>query len=109
MANVQRNGIACLLSGFGENPTYPSELAGVRAKGSIADSLLMHFVNEKLETKMDFRYEKRVFKGRHIAVISIPKQPRPSTLRSRLQSCWKTRSTSVVETQQSPPIHERWQ
>lgn len=38
-------------------------------------------MNGKLETKLDFRYEERLFDGKHIAVISIPRQQRPFYLK----------------------------
>lgn len=81
MANAHRDGTAYILIGFKENPPHPAEAAGVPAEGAIDDSRIQQFVNEKLESKLDFRYEERIFKGRHIAVISIPKQPRPFYLK----------------------------
>lgn len=81
MANAHRDGTAYILIGFKENPPHPAEVAGVPTEGAIDDSRIQQFVNEKLESKLDFRYEERMFKGHHIAVISIPKQPRPFYLK----------------------------
>ncbi|WP_243042908.1 AlbA family DNA-binding domain-containing protein [Dyella sedimenti] len=81
MANAHRNGTAYILIGFKENPPHPAAAVGVPTEGAIDDSRIQQFVNEKLESKLDFRYEERMFKGRHIAVISIPKQPRPFYLK----------------------------
>lgn len=81
MANAHRDGTAYILIGFKENPPHPAEPVGVPAEGAIDDSRIQQFVNEKLESTLDFRYEERIFKRHHIAVISIPKQPRPFYLK----------------------------
>jgi len=83
MANSHRDGVAYILIGFKENPPHPAEAVGLSAEGSIDDSRIQQFVNEKLETKIEFKYEERMFGARHIAVISIPKQPRPFYLKKR--------------------------
>ena len=77
LANAHRDGVAYILFGFKENVPYPAEVVGLPADGAIDDARLQQFVNEKLETKLHFRYEERIFDGKHVAVISIPKQPRP--------------------------------
>lgn len=83
LANTQRSGNAYLLMGFRENPPYPAEVIDLPADGAIDDSRLQQFVNEKLETKLVFRYEEQLFDGKHIAVITVPKQPRPFYLTKR--------------------------
>lgn len=81
MANAHRDGTAYILMGFKESQPHPAEAVGIPAEGVIDDSRIQQFVNEKLESKLDFRYEERMFEGQHIAVISIPKQPRPFYLK----------------------------
>lgn len=81
LANTHREGTAYILMGFKENPPYPAEVVGLSEEGVIDDSRLQEFVNGKLETKLTFRYEERLFDGKHIAVISIPKQQRPFYLK----------------------------
>lgn len=77
MANAQRSGDAYILMGFKENAPYPAEVVGLPAKGAIDDSRVQEFINLKLESKLAFRYEEQLFDGKHIAVITIPKQSRP--------------------------------
>lgn len=81
MANAHRDGTAYILIGFKENSPHPAEVVGVPAEGAIDDSRIQQFVNEKLESKLDFRYEERIFDGKHVAVLAIPKQSRPFYLK----------------------------
>lgn len=81
LANTHRGGTAHILMGFKESPPQPAEAAGLSPEGAIDDSRLQEFVNGKLETKLTFRYEERLFDGKHIAAISIPKQQRPFYLK----------------------------
>lgn len=81
LANTHRDGTAYILIGFKENPPHPAEVVGLSPAGIIDDARLQEFVNGKLETKLTFRYEERLFDGKHIAVISIPKQQRPFYLK----------------------------
>ncbi|MBC3249418.1 hypothetical protein BFS14_03635 [Serratia fonticola] len=81
LANTHREGTAYILMGFKENPPHPAEVVGLSEEGVIDDSRLQEFVNGKLETKLTFRYEEGLFDGKHIAVISIPKQQRPFYLK----------------------------
>ncbi|EML7988862.1 MULTISPECIES: AlbA family DNA-binding domain-containing protein [Stenotrophomonas] len=81
MANAHRDGTAYILIGFKESSPHPAEVVGVLAEGAIDDSRIQQFVNEKLESKLDFRYEERIFDGKHVAVIAIPKQSRPFYLK----------------------------
>lgn len=77
LANGQRTGNAYILLGFNENVPYPAEVVGLPAEGAIDDSRIQEFVNSKLESKLAFQYEEQLFDGKHIAVITIPKQLRP--------------------------------
>jgi len=81
LANATRDGEAYVLIGFKESPPNPAEVVGLPAEGAIDDSRIQEFINGKLETKLSFRYEEGVFEGKHIAVISIPKQQRPFYLK----------------------------
>jgi len=81
LANTHRDGTAYILMGFKENPPHPAEVVGLPQEGAIDDSRLQEFVNGKLETKLNFRYEERLFDGKHVALISIPKQQRPFYLK----------------------------
>lgn len=76
-ANAHRAGTAYILFGFKESAPHPAEVVGLPDEGAIDDARLQQFVNEKLETKLDFRYEERMFNGKRIAVLCIPKQTRP--------------------------------
>ncbi|WNH47242.1 ATP-binding protein [Stenotrophomonas aracearum] len=81
MANAHRDGTAYILLGFRENSPHPADVVGLPTDGAIDDSRIQQFVNEKLESKLTFRYEERIYEGQHIAVISIPKQARPFYLK----------------------------
>lgn len=77
MANGSRDGTAHILLGFKEDPPNPPIVVGLPDEGAIDDSRLQEFINSKTNTKLDFRYEERVFEGKRVGVISIPKQRRP--------------------------------
>lgn len=81
LANTYRDSSAYILIGFKENPPHPAEVVGLSPESSIDDSRIQEFVNGKLETKLTFRYEERLFDNKFIAVISIPKQQRPFYLK----------------------------
>ncbi|MDR5901617.1 helix-turn-helix domain-containing protein [Halomonas icarae] len=81
LANTHRDSTAYILLGFKENPPHPADVVGLSPEGVIDDARLQEFVNGKLETKLTFRYEERLFDGQHIAVISIPQQQRPFYLK----------------------------
>ncbi|TPJ62165.1 ATP-binding protein [Mesorhizobium sp. B2-7-1] len=81
LANAHRESAGYILIGFKENPPHPAEVVGLSSEGAIDDSRLQEFVNGKLESKLDFRYEEGLFEGQQIAVISIPKQQRPFYLK----------------------------
>lgn len=80
-ANAYRDGPAYILIGFKEDLPRQAKVVGLSAAGAIDDSRLQQFVNEKLNKKLEFRYEEGMFKGSHVAVISIPKQQRPFYLK----------------------------
>lgn len=80
-ANAYRDGPAHILLGFKENPPHPAEVVGLPPDGAIDDSRVQQFVNSKLNSKLEFRYEEGLLGDRHIAVISIPKQRRPFYLK----------------------------
>lgn len=80
-ANAYRDGPAYILLGFKENPPHPAEVVGLSSDGVIDDSRIQQFVNSKLNSKLDFRYEEGLLGDRHVAVISIPKQQRPFYLK----------------------------
>ncbi|KAB7766710.1 ATP-binding protein [Xanthomonas sp. LMG 12461] len=77
LANTQRTGEAYILLGFKENSPHPAEVVGLSAEGAIDDSRIQEFVNQKLENKLDLKYEEQLFACKHVAVITIPKQSRP--------------------------------
>lgn len=80
-ANSYRDGPAYILIGFKEDSPHKAKVVGLPASGAIDDSRLQQFVNEKLNRKLDFRYEEGLFEGLHVAVISIPNQVRPFYLK----------------------------
>lgn len=77
IANSWRDGTGYILIGFKDCTPHPAEVVGIAAEDHIDDSRLQQFVNSKVEPALDFKYEERIFEGKHIAVISIPKQQRP--------------------------------
>lgn len=77
MGNTQRDGTAYILIGFKENPPHPASVVGLMPDATWDDARLQQFVNEKLESKLNFKYEEQMYDGKHVAVISIPKQIRP--------------------------------
>lgn len=76
-ANAFRDGTAYILMGFAEASPLPAEVCGVPSGGAIDDSRLQQFVNGKVDKPLELRYEERMFEGKHIAVLAIPKQARP--------------------------------
>lgn len=77
MANTHRSGTAYILMGFAERTPDPAEAVGLSELDAIDDSRLQQFINDKLAAKLTFKYEERMFSGKRIAVLSIPKQKRP--------------------------------
>ena len=41
------------------------------------DASIQQFVNSKVKPKLDFRYEERIYEGKAVGLITIPKQKRP--------------------------------
>lgn len=76
-ANAHRSGTAYIVMGFKDLQAMPAEVIGLDPSNAIDDSRIQQFVNEKLNRKLEFRYEEQLFSGMQIAVISIPKQNRP--------------------------------
>lgn len=81
LANTHRQGTAYILIGFRERSPHPAEVVGLAAEGAMDDSRIQQFINAKLEPKLRFHYEERLFEGVLIGVISIPKQQRPFYLK----------------------------
>lgn len=75
MANAWRDGPAYILIGFAERKPHPADVVGI--SDSIDDAQLQQFVNSKVKPKLTFRYEERIYDGKQIGIITIPKQPRP--------------------------------
>jgi len=77
MANAYRSDAGYILIGFKDLAPHPAEIVGISANDHIDDAALQQFVRSKIDPALEFRYEERIFDGKHIAVITIPKQPRP--------------------------------
>lgn len=75
MANAWRDGPAHILIGFAERKPHPADVVGITDQ--IDDAQLQQFVNSKVKPKLEFRYEERIYEGKQIGVITVPKQPRP--------------------------------
>ncbi len=77
MANAYRDQQGYILIGFKDQPPHPAAVVGISSSDHIDDATLQQFVNSKVQPKLDFRYEERLFAGKTVAVITIPKQQRP--------------------------------
>jgi hypothetical protein len=77
MANAYRSGTGYILIGFKDQPPHAAEVVGIASGDHIDDASLQQFVGSKVAPQLDFHYEERVFDGAHVALIVIPKQPRP--------------------------------
>lgn len=77
MANAYRSGPAYILIGFEDKAPHPAEVVGISAGEHIDDATLQQFVHSKIDPLLEFHYEERLFAGKHVAVITIPKQVRP--------------------------------
>jgi hypothetical protein len=75
MANAWRDGDAHILLGFIDRKPHPAETIGIAEH--LDDAKLQKFVNSKVKPKLAFRYEEGIYDGKPIAIITIPKQPRP--------------------------------
>lgn len=77
MANSYRTESGYILIGFKDQTPHPAEVVGISQDDHIDDATLQQFVHSKVEPPLEFQYEERLFEGKHIAIITIPKQPRP--------------------------------
>lgn len=77
MANAYRSGPGYILIGFKDLTPHPAEVVGIAASDHIDDATLQQFVRSKIDPLLEFQYEERLFEGKHVAVITIPKQARP--------------------------------
>jgi Putative DNA-binding domain len=80
IANAWRDGPGYILLGFKDRRPHPADAVGL--SGSIDDAALQQFVNGKVKPKLTFHYEERLYQGKTVGVISIPKQKRPFYLTS---------------------------
>ena len=80
MANSWRDRTAYILLGFQEDKPNLPQVVGITEH--LDDASIQQFVCSKIHPPLEFRYEELSFKGKHIAVISIPKQTRPFYVRS---------------------------
>ncbi len=80
IANAWRDGPGYILLGFKDRRPHPADVVGI--SGSIDDAALQQFVNGKVKPKLTFHYEERLYEGKTVGVISIPKQKRPFYLTS---------------------------
>lgn len=80
MANAYRTGPGYILIGFRDRAPYPAEVVGIAPCDHIDDAQLQQFVGSKVDPVLEFQYEERMFDNKHVAVIAIPKQPRPFAL-----------------------------
>ncbi|MBY4679110.1 AlbA family DNA-binding domain-containing protein [Marinobacterium arenosum] len=83
IANAYRDGPGYILIGFKDQAPHPAEVVGILPSDHIDDAALQQFVNSKVQPKLEFRYEERLFDGKTVAVIAIPKQQRPFYLNKK--------------------------
>lgn len=79
MANAWRDGEgpAYILLGFQERAPNPAEVIGLDADAHLDDAQLQQFIGSKVKPKLSFAYAELEYEGKHVGVISIPKQQRP--------------------------------
>lgn len=77
MANAYRSEPGYILIGFKDQPPHPAEVVGISSSDHIDDAVLQQFVRSKVDPILEFQYEERLFDGKHIAIIKVPKQARP--------------------------------
>lgn len=75
IANAWREGPGHILLGFRDARPHPAEVTGISEH--LDDAQLQQFVGSKVKPKLTFHYEECLHEGKTVAVISIPKQPRP--------------------------------
>jgi hypothetical protein len=77
MANAYRAGPSYILIGFKDQTPYPAEVVGISSSDHIDDAAMQQFVRGKVDPLLEFQYEERLFSGKHVAIITVPKQARP--------------------------------
>lgn len=77
MANAYRTGPGYILIGFKDQTPHTAEVVGIAVGDHIDDATLQQFVRSKVDPVLEFQYEERLFDGKHVAIITIPKQARP--------------------------------
>lgn len=77
MANAHRSGPGYILIGFKDQAPHPAEVVGIAVSDHLDDATLQQFVHSKVDPPLEFQYEERLFDGKHVAIITIPKQARP--------------------------------
>jgi len=77
MANAYRAGPGYILIGFKDRTPHPAEVVGIATGDHIDDAGLQQFVHSKVDPPLEFQYEERMFDGKHVAIITVPKQTRP--------------------------------
>ncbi len=75
MANAWRDGTGYILVGFKDNSPHRAAIVGIREH--LDDASIQQFVNSKVKPKLGFRYEERIYEGKAVGIITIPKQKRP--------------------------------
>lgn len=77
MANAYRAEPGYILIGFKDQTPHPAEVVGISSSDHIDDAALQQFVRSKVDPLLEFQYEERLFDGKHVAIITVPKQARP--------------------------------
>lgn len=80
LANSWREGTGYILIGFKDRTPEPAEVIGISETDHIDDAQIQQFVNSKVGSFLNFRYEEMMYEGKRIAVISIPQQQRPFSI-----------------------------
>lgn len=80
LANSWREGPGYILIGLKDCTPNPAEVTGISEADHIDDAQLQQFVNGKVEPPLNFSYEERVFEGKTVAIITVPKQQRPFSI-----------------------------
>ncbi len=75
IANSWRSSTGYILIGFKDSQPHPAEVVGIVEH--LDDANIQQFVHGKVKPKLEFRYEERLYDGKTVGVIAIPKQPRP--------------------------------
>ncbi|MEO8121815.1 MAG: ATP-binding protein, partial [Rhodoferax sp.] len=75
LANAWRDGTGYIVLGFKDRAPHPAEVVGIALH--IDDAQMQQFVNSKVKPKLTFRYEERLYEGKTVGLITVPKQKRP--------------------------------